>query len=278
MKTLLKVSIHSFVDLITNSSSELFVCSTDKTIEVVKKIIEGLFDNYIENIMDPEYRKIDKDTLWTEVFKEPEVADYTFNWYSIPDELTDEYVNYNYDNFGYNSRFGLGTWELRTAYETTPEYKRLHKRALETEKKIRQAFGGGHGEDNTNLYETNRESYDLMHTTIREAEKKIWKKWSIKKSKSEIALIKYSLEQNGVQPEDIPVFPESDDRYGRYNVPETASERVKYLIDKINSCLSCGINIKAGDIILNSVDDNTVPYELFGAIESMLNAERRHLG
>jgi len=39
MKTLLIIDLHSFVDVITNSSTELFVCDTDKTIEMVKEIL-----------------------------------------------------------------------------------------------------------------------------------------------------------------------------------------------------------------------------------------------
>lgn len=36
------IKIHSFVDLITNSSSEIFVRANDKTIETIKQLINGL--------------------------------------------------------------------------------------------------------------------------------------------------------------------------------------------------------------------------------------------
>jgi hypothetical protein len=36
------INIHSFVDLITNSSSEIFVCASDKTITAVKSIINNV--------------------------------------------------------------------------------------------------------------------------------------------------------------------------------------------------------------------------------------------
>lgn len=35
------IPIHSFVDVITNSSSELFICATKSTIEMVKEIIDS---------------------------------------------------------------------------------------------------------------------------------------------------------------------------------------------------------------------------------------------
>ena len=40
------ISSHSFVDIITNSSTELFVCNTDKSAEFVTEIIRTLLDAY----------------------------------------------------------------------------------------------------------------------------------------------------------------------------------------------------------------------------------------
>lgn len=38
------ISIHSMVDLITNSSTELFVLDTDKSLEIVKEILQSAID------------------------------------------------------------------------------------------------------------------------------------------------------------------------------------------------------------------------------------------
>jgi len=38
----LKIEIHSFVDVITNSSSEIYVQASDRTIKQVKKMVESL--------------------------------------------------------------------------------------------------------------------------------------------------------------------------------------------------------------------------------------------
>ena len=46
MKQILIISIHSMVDVITNSSSEIFVCNTDKSIEAVKSILKELLEVY----------------------------------------------------------------------------------------------------------------------------------------------------------------------------------------------------------------------------------------
>jgi hypothetical protein len=40
------ISVHSFIDVITNSSTELFVCDTDKSVEVVKSMVDEMQERY----------------------------------------------------------------------------------------------------------------------------------------------------------------------------------------------------------------------------------------
>lgn len=42
MKTSLTIPIHSFVDLITNSSSEVFVTATEKTVGTIKSLVDNI--------------------------------------------------------------------------------------------------------------------------------------------------------------------------------------------------------------------------------------------
>ena len=44
MNTLFVIPIHSFNDVITNSSSELFVCNTDKTLQTIDEIVSNMTD------------------------------------------------------------------------------------------------------------------------------------------------------------------------------------------------------------------------------------------
>jgi len=46
MKNLILINNHSFVDVITNSSSELFICNTGKSIEFVKEILAEMLQTY----------------------------------------------------------------------------------------------------------------------------------------------------------------------------------------------------------------------------------------
>jgi hypothetical protein len=46
MKQILVISMHSFVDIITNSSSELFVCDVKKSIAAVKEMLEEMLKEW----------------------------------------------------------------------------------------------------------------------------------------------------------------------------------------------------------------------------------------
>jgi len=72
MKNVLIIKPHSFVDLITNSSSELFVCETSKSIEAVKAVVETLVKLYFSN---EDNRDITSEEIWTDLFDEPEMVD-----------------------------------------------------------------------------------------------------------------------------------------------------------------------------------------------------------
>lgn len=40
------INIHSFIDVITNSSTELFVCNTDKTLETIETLVYEMEKQY----------------------------------------------------------------------------------------------------------------------------------------------------------------------------------------------------------------------------------------
>jgi len=63
MKTSIILSIHSFVDLITNSSSETYITASDKTVKVVKDIIKLFLEN--ANIATPVDELFDVKLVYT---------------------------------------------------------------------------------------------------------------------------------------------------------------------------------------------------------------------
>ena len=88
MKQLLIVNVHSFIDVITNSSTELFICDDAKTIDLVKKVLEEKWNAF--KILYPEY--ISCGDVWNilEVYK-----------------ITKERLNKENDNYGYYSDYGV---------------------------------------------------------------------------------------------------------------------------------------------------------------------------
>lgn len=65
MKNVLIIKPHSFVDLITNSSSELFVCNTDKSEKAIKEVLEKIVKDYLA-VSEYNY-KVSK--IWGDVFE-----------------------------------------------------------------------------------------------------------------------------------------------------------------------------------------------------------------
>jgi len=63
MKKSIAVDIHSFVDIITNSSTELFVCDTKKSIEQVEEILREKLKHF--------GTLWDRDYVFEEVFQPP---------------------------------------------------------------------------------------------------------------------------------------------------------------------------------------------------------------
>ena len=98
MKKVIKISTHSFVDLITNSSSELFVCNGDKSVETVKEIVNQIFkEGLSEELLDEwdreeavKHKGTSPDVIWGTFFSEDiVVADRDFDIHNYPnhDEL-----------------------------------------------------------------------------------------------------------------------------------------------------------------------------------------------
>jgi hypothetical protein len=65
------VQPHSFVDIITNSSTELFVCETDKTLELVKGILHDFVTHHNAGVKLGLYGY---EVRYEQVFKDPYIG------------------------------------------------------------------------------------------------------------------------------------------------------------------------------------------------------------
>lgn len=46
MKQILRFKLHSLIDVITNSSTEIFICNTDKSVEMVTELLKEMLGTY----------------------------------------------------------------------------------------------------------------------------------------------------------------------------------------------------------------------------------------
>lgn len=110
MKTKITIPIHSFVSLITNSSSEIFVNASESTVNSIKEIInsllalggsnlksDDLFDVYLEVMDYNTYKYIREDS--------PEVAN----------AKTSSYDNYSESNVSVKVKDGVTDKNAETA-------------------------------------------------------------------------------------------------------------------------------------------------------------------
>ena len=75
MKQVILVNNHSFIDVITNSSSELFICDTKKNVEQVKDILQHFLDGYTKSDAFDNYNRGNRPFTMKEVFGEIGVID-----------------------------------------------------------------------------------------------------------------------------------------------------------------------------------------------------------
>ena len=77
MKTLLAIKIHSVIDVITNSSSELFVCEKTNTLDTVKAILK---EKQINGIEEPWVFSLREYRNWRTLQQYAEIKDWESNF------------------------------------------------------------------------------------------------------------------------------------------------------------------------------------------------------
>ena len=148
-KTISIIKIHSFVSEITNSSTELFVCNTEQTIETVKEILKKIVDGYnmmvdgsysMDMFGEPyvfnveEYRKWKKEDEenkewfkanndWSKRSCDNKYDDVDGWFYDDKSESDLKYLRKNYIEYGDNSG---GFW----SQDRHPYYNRLNNASI----------------------------------------------------------------------------------------------------------------------------------------------------
>ena len=106
------IKIHSSIDIITNSSSELFICNTKSSIDFVNGILETMLDDYNH---DTGYTRV-----FGEVFRDP---------YIITEDNFDYFLNNFILGWGYRGIkwASSGIDELADQYNWEQAYEKKNK-------------------------------------------------------------------------------------------------------------------------------------------------------
>lgn len=268
MKHILTISTHSFVDLITNSSSELFVCNGRKTIEAIKTILDTLLKNH-DSMMGTQHS-------FDGVFGTIEESKYKFQWWLVSEKVRDEYVRYHrYTSYGTHSCLGI------SSHSESNEERLLDEQEREIGKKINI-----HEED---LFETNKKEYNRRWKKYRKEVDRIGSEFGYCALISEGNLFNEFLRQNDFSDKDINTVSKCfskqanihlKDLHGRYPTTHKVQLSKKFLqvFEAFQQLERWGISCNKGDVFVYSTGDNTIPYELMDTICAYLSAERHHLG
>lgn len=250
--------LHSQSDLITNSSSEMFICENNTTeIATVKEIIQVLWKNFLAESLElvgtpakrysQEYLgKFKKARLFGEVFAEPEFSKWSFvTFHKLL--FGDFYLLYNIKHetgeLGCNRKFA----KLREKFYSLAN-KCYESRDFSSENRRKLFFG---------FFKPAIKAFTIWFYTVCLPANGFPSNDNVFKLEFELT------EYDGMC---IHVGVESDDprcvEFGNF----------------VSSCLTYRYEIAAGQLVLKSADDNSIPYDFFSRIEEVFNAERRHLG
>jgi hypothetical protein len=264
-KTLLLPALHSNSDLITNSSSETFVCNSDVTqVETVKEIISVLWNSFLtesEQLLpfggryEKEYLdKLKSKRLFGDIFEEPYFSKWSLNLFH--DLLHgDFYLRYNIkrDREIHCDEFRPLQAEFDCLVDKYEDWERLHRNCEE------------------------KDSQEVRYNTFIDFFKPAidaFTQW----------FYAVCLPDNGFSVnEGVEAFKlefEFSEWRGLDISIKTESDNPKHLefLQFASKCLDYGYEVRKGQLILNSVEDNSIPYHFFCKIEDVFGGERTHLG
>ena len=257
MNTLLILPVHSFVDLITNSSSELFVCETKQKIAAFKKTITKLAELHnAANALrtsDTDYYcgDLDIEGLFRGHFRNPRIQPYTFRldlypkcaeWRSICDWRHD-----NVHPVKAKAEAKMDAWRKANP---TPKYNWSSEDTPE-----KRAYTDHQKKENA-------------------ARTKIFAKWNALQDATETELYRWVFAQNGL---DWDAGKQSTDHWRRWE-RDFDNDKAEEFKHDIGLATTYNFGFNAGDIWLQTSSDNTVPCGFFDDIQRIFRCNRVHLG
>ncbi len=266
------ISLHSFVDVITNSSSELFVCNTKKSVEAVKATIEALAEKYNEECdhRNHEYpfSPVRMEHIWTGVFSEPKASTITLEVTQFPD---------------------WAEWQKAFGGEYRWDRKDKHP-SFQEAGKIMDEFNKANPcptcPDNTDEKSQEMKNYYKALRKLYKARVKVeavaYKEWYKIVQSLHTRLWLWIAKTNDLDLSPLGTIEVSGGEYaeGRWNREklEASSPELQAAVESIEDALSWRYVVRKGDVLLRSADDNSIPYGFWDSIEATFTCQRLHCG
>ena len=278
------VSPHSFVDLITNSSSELFVCNTKKSVEAVKdvlKILADLRNQRLPHIEDQYSHPMPTDDkLFDGIFCEPVAMEWSFNLYDFPnhDLWFDMYEDYYAKHYSYLRTEGftphpvqvecqknMDAWNKKNPAPTYPDDDVVKGKELKAGMK----------------------AWEAHRSAQANAAKELFKKWHDMELAVHKELYTWAAKENGVDLKPLGRLMIMRNSWSNvyfskmaYNTrTNLGNTKAAKFIDAIDDAIGWGYNFKKGDVFLRSDSDNSIPSDFWPDIEGAFSSvTRRHCG
>ena len=258
------ISTHSFIDLITNSSSELFILDTKKSLDAVKKVIEKLAELYNQRsaLADRDHTCVSVNGLWGNVFSEPKLSEWSFSLNKFP--RYDDWVKAFGRCYDYNSE------------DKHPVKEECYAMMSKWNNKNPPPNWKQDG-DNT--------EYNAYYAKKAIEEEMIYKDWRAIVIDLYASLYEWTAKENKINLKPLGKLAVSGGVYARVYFEVMRSEKrskkdakaARY-IEEIENAVIWGYTFKKGDVFLGSASDNSIPYDFWSDIESTFNCQRMHLG
>ncbi len=283
MSHLFVINKHSFVDLITNSSSELFVCNTNKSIEMIKNLLTKLIETHSE-LSGVHY-------TYNGCFGKIEEAKYTYDLEKFDESVVLTYKSYNESCHLWNDEQCRYNGILILP---PPSFSKA-EREIES---LRNEYPLPCYRNYSKMTDEEKKLNDKLFSERRKKEEVIWTEFGAEKTDVEGKLFIEFLKFNGCSNTDIEKIQEIINRavkehrehrehrehqkgdYGHFwylDEDELSTELIEAW-DFFRMTSGYGLTIKKGQILVNSNGGNSIPYELFELLDEYLSAKHYHLG
>lgn len=239
MKKILIINTHSMVDVITNSSTELFVCDTDKTVEMVKEILAA--DPNVYGYEEPWVFHVDEYRKWKKEKREAEKRNKEY--WDIHKKSSGEM-----DKFWESGFSQIDGWFYDIEDPEDLEYLRKHY--------IKE------GDNSGGWWSSDRNPF---HRRLCEAEEKVVKITKANVGDDKLWKVRHLAKQEEIQK----IY---DETAALKNKPEWWANPIKFHYN------DQPVGDLDGKIIIIGTEDNSIPYDHFDWIEHVFNATRHHLG